>query len=271
MSASPVPAALPEHRAVLEAVLAWSRAQPELRGAFLSGSGATGELDASSDLDLGFLCADAEARAALWERRWDWEVMDWKHRFDADHVKEHFVIWWFGAGIQTDMALYVPGELPPPEGAPYRVLWDASGSLEAWAEATRLPPPAAPDWSRAWHEDERFWAWTAYCARHVERGECYHIALEFHALRDLLETWEARLSGLAALPSRRTEQALEPARLAELGALFPRPGRAELRRALLEQIELYHRLRARVEAAVAVEWRVDPSVHDWVTGWVRAL
>ena len=44
-------------RAVLDAVLRWSRAMPEIRGAFLSGSGASGAMDRWSDLDLGFLCA----------------------------------------------------------------------------------------------------------------------------------------------------------------------------------------------------------------------
>ena len=271
MSILPPDDELRAHRAVLDAVLRWSRAMLEIRGAFLSGSAASGAMDRWSDLDLGFLCANEEARDALWSRRWDWDVMPWKHRFDAAHVKQHFVIWWFEPGVQADMALYARDELPPPEGAPYRVLWDETGTLEAWAAATTLPPPAEPDWSNAWHEDERFWAWTAYCARHVARDECYHVALEFFRLRDILETWEARLAGMSALPSRRTELRLEAAELARLVPLFPGPDRASLRAALLAQIALYHELRARIDPAVDAAWRTRPATREWVTEFVREL
>lgn len=271
MSLLPPGAEFHGQRVVLDAVLRWSRAIPEIRGAFLSGSGASGAMDRWSDLDLGFLCASDEARDALWSRRWDWDVLPWKHRFDADHIKQHFVIWWFEPGVQADMALYLRDELPQPEGAPYRVLWDETGTLEAWAAATALPAPGDPDWSNAWHEDERFWGWTAYCTRHIARDECYHIALEFFALRDILETWAARLAGMSALPGRHTERHVAAPELVRLATLFPRPDRASLRAALLDQIELYHELRARIDPLVVAAWRTRPATHEWVTQLVHEL
>ena len=204
--------ALPDHRRVLEAVLAFFRKDPPAIGAWVAGSVARGDTDEYSDLDVGICFRDEPSRTAAWSHRWDWLIAPWFHRFDADHVRPYFVIYLFegeepgGTPVKADLALYLEEELPPPEGGPYRVAWDDEGLLSEWA--TRTGDRHA-DWALAPHEDERFWAWTFYCLQHVRRGEYYEIASELHWLRGIVEV-------LASAPRRAR-------------AIRPPAGRAELR------------------------------------------
>jgi len=193
------------------------------------------------------------------------------HRFDADHVKPHFVIYWFEPGVQTDIALYTADKLPAPAGAPYRVAWDAIGALTSWAAQQDVPPQGELGWNQTWHEDERFWAWTTYCARHIERGEYYHIALEFHFLRAIIEQWHARLSGQASFPVRHTEARSDPKFLARLKPCFPQPGRESLKAGLLRLIELQHELRARISETAGVRWRTRDDARVRIEQSVRDL
>jgi len=87
-------------------------------GAWLSGSAARGDADEYSDLDIGVCFGDPAARAAAWSHRWEWPIAPWFHRFDADHVRPYFVIYLFEEAVKADIALYVPDDLPPPEGGP---------------------------------------------------------------------------------------------------------------------------------------------------------
>ena len=262
---------LPDHESVLVRLLEWSQGCPEIVGAILSGSAATGGLDQWSDLDVGFVCSGAAERERLWSERWSWEVADWMHRFDADHVKAHFVIYWFEPGVQTDIALYTPDELPVPAGAPYRVAWDAIGSLTSWAGQLDAAPQGELDWSATWHEDERFWAWTFYCVRHIQRGEYYHVALEFHFLRGIIEQWHARLSGQALFPGRHTEVRCDPEFLARLAPCFPRADRDSLKQGLLQLIELQHDLRFRISQLADVCWRTRDDARVRIEQSVRGL
>src|SRR5262245_66604850 len=125
----------------------------------VAGSVVRGIADEHSDLDVCVFFADAESRERAWAERWSWDIAPWFHRFDADHVRPHFVIYLFEPAVKADIALYGRGDLPPPEGGPYRVAWDDEAVLAEWA--TR-PAERVADWSPAVHEDERFWAWTDY-------------------------------------------------------------------------------------------------------------
>jgi hypothetical protein len=260
-------AALPDHGRVLEALLRYFRGDPDAVGAWVSGSLARGDVDEFSDLDVGVCFRDDRSREAAWGHRWDWPIAAWFHRFDADHVRPYFVIYLFdaageaGTPVKADIALYVPEDLPPPEGGPYRLAWDDTGELASWA-ARR--PEAAVDWSSAAHEDERFWAWTYYCLRHIQRGELYEVASELWWLRGIVEAWRARLMGHPEFRYRRAEAYYDVAELAET---FPAPERKSLKGALLKLIDLHERQRTAVEA----DWRTTDGARRRIRGMVEAL
>ena len=263
---------LADHGRVLECVLAFFRATDGVTGLLLSGTTATDAMDRWSDLDVGVVCASAAARERVWTHRWDWGVAPWLHRFDADHIKPHFVIYHFEPGIQTDLALYTPDDMPAPAGRPFRVAWDPSGELAAWVERVDALAPDEPDWSNVVHEEERFWAWLFYVWRHVARGEHYHVASELFALRDVLEQWHARLAGAARFIDRRVEEREGGSvRLARLGRAFPAPERAALRDACLALIELEAELRAEVDVLLAPRWRTSGEARERIAALVRAL
>jgi len=141
------------------------------------------------------------------------------------------------------------------------VAWDDPGVLADWA--TRRSGRTA-DWTLAVHEDERFWAWTYYCLRHVERGEYYEVAGELHWLRGIVEAWRARLVGHPAFSYRRAESQYDVADLAET---FSRPERQELKRALLRLIELHELQRAGIDA----DWRTTDAARTRIRAMVEAL
>ena len=262
--------ALPEHRRVLEAVLEFFGRDEPAVGAWVAGSLARGDCDEYSDLDVGICFRDEGARAAAWSHRWDWPIAPWFHRFDADHVRPYFVIYLFDAAVadgppvKADIALYLPHDLPPPEGGPYRVAWDDTGTglLGDWASNSSVE--RVVDVDLAVHEDERFWAWTFYCLRHVERGEYYEIASELHWLRGIVEAWRARLAGRPEFSPRRAESYYE---LSDLAETFATPDLASLKRALLKLIDLHERQRSSIQA----EWRTSDETMRRIRAMVEAL
>jgi hypothetical protein len=231
-------------------------------------------MDEHSDVDVGICFADDSDREEAWERRWDWEIAPWFHRFDADHVKPFFVIYLFDAAhqppardggplaVKTDIPLYTFDDLPAPEGGPYVLAWDETGRLDEWADA--VPPAPEVDWTPAVHEEERFWAWLVYSLQHVRRGEYYSIAGDFWYLRDVVEQWAARLVGLPRFSIRRAEQLVDTS---ELAGLFPAPDRDDLRRALLKLIELHDRQRAQLD----LPWRTSERARRRIRRWVEEL
>ena len=252
---------LPDHSAVLREVLDCFR--PQAVAGFVCGSVARGGMDLESDLDIGICFADDAAREAAWASRWDWPLPSWFHRFDADHVKPHFVIYLFDPKVKADIALYMIDDLPSADGGPYVMAWDHSSELSGWAERA-VPPAGEVDWSSAVHEDERFWAWQVFCLQHVRRGEYYSIASEIHALRDIVEQWQARLIGQPFFTVRRAESIYDTA---ELARAFPAPNAGELKEALLTLIEIHDRQRARLD----LPWRTSDQARAQITAWVREL
>lgn len=260
-------AALPDHRRVLEALLGSFRDDPAAVAAWVSGSLASGRTDEFSDLDVGICLRDEPTRAAAWEGRWEWDIAPWFHRLDADHVRPYFVIYFYdaadedGTSVKADIALYVPEDLPPPEGGPYRLAWDDTGELAEWA-ARRAD--SALDWSLAAHEDARFWAWTYYSLRHIQRGELYEVASELAWLRGIVERWRARLVGHPEFRYRRAEAHYDVSELAET---FAAPDRRSLKQALLKLIELHERQRSTLDA----DWYTSEGARRRIRSMVEAL
>ena len=229
---------------MLDRVVEFFRGQPGVVGMSVAGSVARRVADEHSDLDVDVFFADPAARERVWSERWEWDIAPWFHRFDADHVRSHFVIYLFEPGIKTDIPLLLVSDPPTPAGAPYEVLWDETGDVTRWVEASnsgRVELP--PDWSEAAHEDERLWAWAYYCILHIRRGEYYDVAYDFHMLRNIVETW---------LPAPR-------ARVAQTRTAEAYRGARSAARA--------HR-RSRVEN-LAGGTRADSQLDRGVVGWTR--
>jgi predicted nucleotidyltransferase len=259
---------LPEHKRVLEAILAFFARQPGAVGAFVSGSVASRTADPYSDLDVGILFDGEAARDRVWERRLEWDIAPWFHRFDADHVKDHFVIYLYEPGVKADLNLHVPHDLPRPPGVRFEPLWDETGELVRWAAEVDALPVPEPDWSEALHEEERLWAWLYFCVRHVERGEYYDIATDFFMLRQIVEAWQARLDGRPVFDSRRVHEREPPALVAALADCFPRPERASLKLAMQRLIELHERQRG---LAPALAWRTSEAARRRIRAMVEGL
>lgn len=239
-------AKLPDHRRVLQSILEHFYALPDVSGALLSGSTAAGNMDPHSDLDVGIVFADDDSRERVWQQRWQWEIAPWFHRFDADHVKPHFVIYLFEPGVKADICLYTQDDLPGEGGAPYAIAWDVTRRLrEHVAKANAAQKPRV-DWSNAVHQDERFWSWMFYIATHVARGEYYTCATDFYMLREIVEAWHAKLAGAHAFNARRVEFR-EPKHFRErIAQAFPSPEKESLRKASLALIKLQRELRPQV-------------------------
>jgi Nucleotidyltransferase domain len=264
----PLPA---EHQRVLDRIVGFFQDRPGVAGGCISGSVARGAADEYSDLDVAIFFADPELREACWAARWEWDIAPWFHRFDADHVKPYFVIYLFEPGVKADLPLHLVTDPPAPGGAPYAVLWDTTGRVAQWVEASNSGvQEAAPDWSAAVHEEERIWAWIYYCARHVQRGEYYDVACEFHALRQIVEAWHARLGGKAFFDVRRVHER-EPETMSLFADLFPSPERGSQKRALRLLIEIHDRQREEISGSLGIPWRTPPAGRALIRRLVEAL
>ena len=94
-----------------------------------------------------------------------------------------------------------------------------------------------------------------YCVLHIRRGEYYDVAYDFHMLRNIVETWHARLKGVPFFEVRRVHER-EPETMREFADLFPRPERESLKRGLQRLIEVHEAQRAHI---AGVEWRTSPG------------
>jgi len=266
---------LPQHDRVLKTILDFFFQQEGVSGCYLSGSTAAGDMDEDSDLDLGVLFHSVKERDAAWLGRWEWDIAPWFHRFDADHIKPYFVIYFFEPDIKADINLYLRDDLPPLEGGPYEIVWDQMGTLGSWIDSLGEAQEVEPDWDQVVHEDERFWAWTFYCYSHVHRGEYYHVAFEFPVLRDILEQWAAKLAGYPGFNSQRLEREPFSGDLFSYD-LFPKPDPGSLKSALKDAICYQLDLREAIEdrfkgQGTVLDWKTSREAVEKITALVDGL
>jgi hypothetical protein len=261
---------LGEHDKVLQAVLTYFHEIPGVVGCFLSGSMATNRMTQDSDLDIGIVMQSANQREQIWQKRWDWKITPWFHRFDADHIKPYFVIYCFEPHIRADINLYIESDLPPIEGGPYLVIWDHDKILNCWIEALSNHAKPAPNWEDVVHEDERFWAWSFYVYAYLHRGDYYHIAVEFPALREIIEKWSSRLDGHAKFTTRDYINESFAVHLLN-DDLFPKPNLASLKNAMLVCIELQLNLRKEIYQKIGVQWKTSDHAIQKITGLIEEL
>ena len=262
---------LSEHKALCQKLLTYFSEQKEVVGAFISGSGVSGDMDYHSDLDLGFVCKDDNAKEEIWKKRFEWPLQDWFHRMDADHVKPYFIIYLFNPYIHVDLAFYTTENLPPQAGGPYSIAFDKTKQLSSWISRANEPYFENPDWTNVVHEEERFWTWTHYSWCHVGRGEYYDIAADFGMLRNILHKWHSRLNGNENFNSRRLEHRGEQEFIEQMTPCFPKPNKVEMKSALLNLIKIHNIQRAQVENLVQPEWTTTQIARERITQLVREL
>lgn len=261
---------LAEHNRVLQAILKFFYDVHGVIGCFLSGSMATNEMDEDSDLDIGVVFQSADDREIVWQKRLDWEIAPWFHRFDADHIKPYFVIYLFEPQIKADINLYLESELPPVAGGPYTIVWDQGSRLDTWIESLGERKENDLNWREAVHEDERFWGWSFYVYGHLHRGEYYHIASDFSALRDIIERWVARLAGYPGFSTRHLEDKEYCRRLLQYD-LFPKPVRESLKASMLEAIEAQLMLRREIGEKIGLTWKTTDKAIEKITKLIENL
>ena len=262
---------LPDHDAVLQAILSFFKDTPGVAGCFLGGSTAANRMDADSDLDIGIVMQDAATLDAVWQRRWDWNIAPWFHRFDADHIRPYFVIYLFEPRIKADIGFCLLNQLPTRETGAFVVVWDNEDrALTRWFSAGDKPHPPGVSWQTAVHEDERFWAWLFCLYGHLHRGEFYNCAYEFPVVRDILEQWHARLAGLRRFNTRRLEQNAALNRIPRHG-LFPTPDKETIKAALLRAIQEQLAMRKEIEGLLGPVWKTNSRAIEKITGLIQRV
>lgn len=261
---------LADHNRVLEAILHFFHDIKGVIGSFISGSVATNTMDHNSDLDIGILFEDSQEREDVWKDRWNWNIAPWFHRFDADHIKSHFVIYLFEPNVKADICLFINQELPPAIGGPYQIVWDISGVLGAWQERIEYKAKPTPNWRNVIHEDERFWAWLFYLYSHINRGEYYNGTIEFPAIRNIYEQWTARLAGESEFNSRKVERLPFFANLNRV-EIFPKPNRESLKNAMIILIDEYMKLRIKVGDEQQLQWNTSAKTIEKIHSLIKGL
>ena len=259
---------LPDHHRVLGALLATFERMDSISGIFASGSTANRSMDEWSDLDLGIVLQNVDDRSTVWSQRWDWQLEPWFHRFDADHIKPHFVIYLFDPCVKADINLYTPDDLPSWKGAPFEIVYDTAGILEPWVKESnasmdrmkRQPMSMSPE--EIDHDDERIWAWLIYCALHLQRGEYYSILSGFDAIRKVIERWTAYLRQEPGFDVRRLETRWPTDTVVDLSALYTTASHDTIKTLLLHTIRVHLDLRAQLAEKHNIIWTTEKESID---------
>lgn len=264
-------AELPEHKTLCQKILNFFHDIDGITGAFISGSGATGNMDFYSDLDLGFVCSDEATKEKIWALRFQWDLPIWFHRMDADHVKPYFIIYLFEPHIHVDLSFYTVSNLPSQAGGPFIVAWDKNRSLNGWLENVNQPIQRVVDWAEVVHEEERFWTWIHYAWCHAGRGEYYDVASQFEFLRNIPQLWHARLQGIGVFDSRRLEKRGHADFIDIMRMSFPSPDHKSIKAALLNLIDVHNVQKIQVEKILNPNWTTKQKARDKITRLVSEL
>ncbi len=245
-------------------------------GIFLSGSSATNTMDQYSDIDIGIVIDSNDNLDSIWKKRWDWDLPEWFHRFDADHVRDHFVIYLFEPNVKADIVLYTMDTLPPPEGGPYLLTYVKDSKLTDWNETIirelkEQKPPSTLNVKEIIHDDERMWAWIYYCYLHLARGEYYTLAADFFMLRAIVEKWMAHFRYQTPFGTRRLETKFLKEDLEKLNLLFPTPDRISLTQACKELIDLTLELRKEITLRMGNIWKTSENSIKHVKEVIESL
>lgn len=263
---------LPEHRRLIQDVTAFFQKLPGVSGGFMSGSAVTQTMDSHSDLDFGFLIKDTKARDEIWASRWDWQISPWFHRFDADHIKPYFVIYFFDPSIHVDLNFYVESDLPTSLGAPFEIIFDQTAILKPRAQIHNSnSKQTSVNWESLIHDDERFWAWIHYSYSHAARGELYDVALFIKDLRKIVESWQSRILGFSDFNARKAESIFSKEFYAQMTHTFCKPDRSEIKIAFQTLINVQLQQRELLGKKLHLTWKTTPAAIQHMQGLVHSL
>jgi hypothetical protein len=267
---------LNEHYRVYTELETYFKSISTIIGIFLSGSSAIGVMDQFSDVDIGVVFDSAESVDSFWKKRWDWNVPKWFHRFDADHVRDHFIIFLFEPNVKVDIVLYTIDTLPPPEGGPYLLVYAKDPKLNTWEVTSKskiktIKSSSILELEEIIHDDERIWAWLYYCYLHIARGEYYTIAADFFSLRGIVEKWIAHFKYQSVFRTRRLEFEFLNNDLNELKNLFPQPEKESLIHACENLIKITIKLRNEIEEQLGEIWRTSDNSIAKIKSLFQAL
>jgi predicted nucleotidyltransferase len=216
----------PDRARILQSLIARAEADPDISGAVLLGSSATGGGDRWSDLDLAVTVRAPVADVA---ERWTAELGA-VHYWDFVVGDGAFIrVFLMSDGLEIDLGFYAEGVLV--QRGPWRPLFGEFVESEAWKSA---PTDPRLNIGMAWHhllhvrncvERGRLWQaeqWVALSRGHIITLACMRFGLP-----------GAYAKGAHELPAEATE-GLEATLVRSLDV-------AELRRALIATVEAYVR------------------------------
>jgi aminoglycoside 6-adenylyltransferase len=204
--------ALPSETAVLEKMVAWANAQPDIRALILTSSRARpdGPVDLLSDYDLILAVTDAErwGREDGWLTHYGEPMVRWgaegklfghvtyfRGLVYRDYVKVDYTVWPDALLERVAEAPTLPDELD----VGYRVLVDKDGRPAAWKPPSyKAHIPIRPTEAEYHALVEEFWWTTTYVAKSLWRDDivfakfCLDHDLKLEALRRMLE-WRIEL------------------------------------------------------------------------------
>lgn len=152
--------------------------EPAILACFLSGSFGRRTADEYSDLDVGLVFADDDARDFAWQRRFEFvkDVLPYVpvKSFDADHVRPHFHIALYSNGAKVDYRYESRSSLRPnPWDRELRILKDSDNWAADYANrcTQTFAPPTRITVEEMTRLDHRFWVmfWDIY--RLLLRGD----------------------------------------------------------------------------------------------------
>ena len=287
--------ALPDEADVLEALVAWGRADPSIRALILTSSRARADdsVDLLSDYDVIVAVTDATAFVANddWVSAYGHPLARWGDRHELYETTTYFRGVVFSDGVKVDYTVWpdalldrVSGEAALPEDLDvgFRVLLDKDERTSGWQAPTyRAHIPTKPTEAEYHALFEEFWWDTTYVAKALWRGEVVFAKfaldydVKFVALRRFLE-WRIELDHDWSLRPGSHGRGLErraPAAIwSELASTYVGTDIEENWDALFRAIALFRRVATEVGDALGYAYlqEVDDGVSAYLEG-VRKL
>jgi len=282
----------PPEEAVLERLVAWGRARPDVGAMVLTSSRARGDetVDLLSDYDLILAVTDAQrlAQDDAWQLDYGRPMVRWGDEGARYGWPTFFRGVVYEDGVKIDYSLWplaLVDEVSAREALPdvldvgYRVLLDKDGRTSGWPPPTyraHVPPRPTEGEYRALVE-ELWWSAT-YMAKSLWRGElvfakfCLEYDMKLVALRRLLE-WRLEIdhdwSVRPGVWGRGLERRLPPDTWSALASTYVGADLEANWAALLRTTALGRQVASEVAAALGYTYPQD--VDDEVSAYVNSI
>lgn len=283
---------LPSETEVLDAIVTWGKATPDIRALILSSSRTrpNAPVDILSDYDLILAVTDAEryGRDNAWLDAYGTPMVRWGDEGELLGVKTYFRGWIYEDYVKIDYTVWplelleriaAAEDLPEELDAGYRVLLDKDAKTAAWKQpAYRAYIPPVPTEAEYLAVVEEFW-WTAtYVAKSLWRDElvfsrfCLDYDMKLGVMRRMLE-WRIEIkndwSVKPGVLGRGLKKLLPPDIWSELAATYVGPDIEANWNALFRTNALFRRVAK--EVADALGYTYPQHVDDKVSEFLNAV